>query len=211
MVTDMSECVLHFVRHGQTAWNAERRLQGHVDIPLNDTGISEAEMVALEYKNHSFAAVYSSPLKRAHETARIINRPHNHAIVTSDALKEATYGSLEGIVIEDYHKKCAEHMATFHQASYQERIHFKLVEDAESYFEVYERVKPFLEEVIQKHLGEEILVVSHGGLMRAVIAMIADIDVREINIQNGGCLALIGNGNKISIRDYKRIKIESRI
>jgi probable phosphoglycerate mutase len=106
----MRQCVLHFVRHGQTAWNAERRLQGHADIPLNETGISEAEMVAAEYKGHSFAAVYSSPLKRAYETARIINRLHGHEIKTHDALKEATYGSLEGIHIDDYHKKCAEYL-----------------------------------------------------------------------------------------------------
>lgn len=206
----MHQCILHFVRHGQTAWNAERRLQGHVDIPLNETGVSEAELVAQEYENHSFGAVYSSPLKRAHETARIINRHHHHDITIHDALKEATYGSLEGVNIDDYHKKCTEQMAAFHRMTYRERIHFKLVPDAESYFEVYERVKPFLDEIILKHLGEEILIVSHGGLMRAVIAMVADIDVREINIQNGGCLVLTGNGSVISLHDYKRIKIESK-
>jgi probable phosphoglycerate mutase len=207
----MRQCILHIVRHGQTAWNAERRLQGHADIPLNETGMSEAEMVAVEYKGHSFAAVYSSPLKRAYETARIINRPHGHEIKTHDALKEATYGSLEGIHIDDYQKKCAEHLESFRRMTYRERIHFKLVPDAESYFEIYERVKPFLDEVVANHLGEEILIVSHGGLMRAVIAVVGDIDVREVNIQNGGCLALVGDSSKIGIRDYKRIKIESEL
>ncbi len=203
----MRQCILHLVRHGQTAWNAEKRLQGHVDIALNEVGIVEAEQVAKEFADRRLGGIYSSPLQRAQGTAQIINRNHQHEIKLYEGLKESTYGSMEGILVEDYHRKCTEVIPDFHQMTFQERLHFKLAEDAESYFEVYQRVKPVLDEIIQNHLGEEVVVVSHGGLMRAVIAMIAGSNVREIYIQNGGYLTLACDGSTLIIQDHQRIKL----
>jgi probable phosphoglycerate mutase len=203
----MRQCILHLIRHGQTAWNAEKRLQGHADIALNEAGLAEAELVAQEFAERQLGGIYSSPLQRAHCTAQIINRSHQHEIKLYDGLKEATYGAMEGILVDEYHTKCTQIIPDFHQMTYQERLHFKLVEDAESYFEVYERVKPVLDEIIQNHLGEEVVVVSHGGLMRAVIAMIAGGNVREIHIQNVGYLTLVGDGSKLTIQGHQRIKL----
>ncbi len=205
---NMRQCIMHLIRHGQTAWNAEKRLQGHIDIPLNETGLAEAELIAKEFENRSLSAIYSSPLQRAYGTAQIINRPHQHSIQLNEALKEATYGSIEGLKVDEYHDKCAAQLASFKSMPYRERLHFKLVEDAESYFEVYQRVRPVLDQLIQKHLGEEIIVVSHGGLIRAVMAVLSEIDVRDIQIQNTGCLTLVGDGSVLKIQDYKRIAIE---
>ncbi len=203
----MRQCILHLVRHGQTAWNAEKRLQGHVDIALNATGLAEAELVAKEFADRTLGGIYSSPLQRAHGTAQIINRSHQHTIKLYDGLKEATYGSLEGILVDDYHLKCEEIHPQFHQLTYQERLHFKLVGDAETDFEVYQRAKPVLDEISQNHLDEEVVVVTHGGLMRAVIAMIAGPHVRDIRIQNVGCLTLVSNGSALHIQNHKRIKL----
>ena len=202
----MRQCILHLIRHGQTAWNAEKRLQGHADIALNEAGLAEAELVAREFADRRLGGVYSSPLQRAHGTAQIINRSHQHEIKLYDGLKEATYGSMEGVLVEEYKRKCTE-IPDFHQMSYQESLHFKLPEDAESYFEIYERVKPVLDEIVQNHLGEEVVVVSHGGLMRAVIAMIAGTHVREVYIQNVGYLTLAGDGSKLTIQGHQRIKL----
>jgi len=203
----MGQCILHLIRHGQTAWNAEKRLQGHVDIPLNEVGLDEARNVALEFKGRSLGGIYSSPLQRAHGTAEAINQFHDHHIKFHDALKESTYGSLDGIGIDEYHLRCQKKMDSFHQMSPQERLHFKLVEDAESYFEVYQRVRPVLDQIAQSHLGEEVIVVSHGGLMRAVIAMLAKVHVSDIHIQNTGCLTLVGDGSQLMIQGHRRIKI----
>jgi broad specificity phosphatase PhoE len=114
---------------------------------------------------------------------------------------------MEGILVDEYHSKCAEIIPDFHQMTYQERLHFKLAEDAESYFEVYQRVRPVLDEIIQNHPGEEVVVVTHGGLMRAVIAMIMGANVREIHIQNVGYLTLAGDGSTLLIQGHKRIKL----
>jgi 2,3-bisphosphoglycerate-dependent phosphoglycerate mutase len=205
----MRQCILHLIRHGQTAWNAEKRLQGHADIALNEAGQAEAEFVAQEFADRRLGGIYSSPLQRAHATAQIINKSHQHEIKLYDGLKEATYGSMDGILVDEYYRKCDEIIPDYHKTTYQERLHFKLAEDAESYFEVYERVKPVLDEIVQNHLGEEVVVVSHGGLMRAVIAMTAESTVREINVQNVGYLTLVGNGSKLTIQGHKRIKLST--
>jgi 2,3-bisphosphoglycerate-dependent phosphoglycerate mutase len=206
----MRQSIIYLVRHGQTEWNAERRLQGRIDVPLNETGLAQAEMVAGEFAGHQLDAIYSSPLVRAMHTARIINTPHGHEIQTHEALTEASYGPLEGIKIDDYHRQCSEHIAYFFQMSLQERVHFKIAPEAESYFEVYERVYPVLQQLSNKHQGQKILVVTHGGLMRAVFSMMAGVDVREIKIENGGYMVLAGDGAAISIQEHKRIAIERK-
>lgn len=205
----MRQCILHLIRHGQTDWNAEKRLQGHVDIPLNETGKAEAELVAQEFKDHTLSAIYSSPLQRAHGTAQIINQHHQHEIKTHDALKEATYGSMEGVKIDEYRSKCQEALPSFHQMTLRELLHFKIVPEAESYFEVYQRVKPLLDEITRDHLGEEVLVVSHGKLMGAVIAML-ETDVTRIQVLNTGCLTLGGDGSHLRIQNHTRINIERK-
>jgi broad specificity phosphatase PhoE len=203
----MRQCILYLIRHGQTSWNAQKRLQGHTDIALNEAGLAEAELVAQEFAGRRLGGIYSSPLQRAHGTARIINRPHQHEIKLYDGLKESTFGSLDGIHVDEYHAKCTEIIPHFHEMTYQERLHFKLVEDAESYFEVYARVRPVLDDIIQNHLGEEVVVVAHGGVMQAVFAMIGAGSVKKIHIQNVGYLTLVGDGSKLTIQGHQRIKI----
>lgn len=203
------QSILYMVRHGQTDWNVEKRLQGHVDIPLNDQGLLEATAVAEELQDQTFDAIYSSPLKRAFDTAQIINEKHQQEIQISSELKEATYGSMEGALVADYHRACKERLVGYQQMSNQERVHFKLVPDAESYFEVYHRVKPVLQQIVEKHAGGQVLVVTHGGLMRSLFAMLTEIDVLKIQIQNGGYLRMQGDGNHFSILDYTRILISA--
>jgi probable phosphoglycerate mutase len=207
----MRQCLLHLIRHGQTDWNAQKRLQGHADIALNKVGLAEAELVAQEFAGRRLGGIYSSPLQRAHLTAQIINRSHQHEIKLYEDLKEATYGSMEGMLVDEYYTKCTEILPDFHEMTYQQRLHFKIVEDAESYFEVYKRAKPILDEIIQNHLGEEVAIVTHGGLMRAVIAMIAGSNVRKIHIQNVGYLTLVGDGSKLTIQGHQRITYDARL
>ncbi|MBS0649147.1 MAG: histidine phosphatase family protein [Verrucomicrobia bacterium] len=204
----MRQCILHIIRHGQTDWNAEKRLQGHIDIPLNERGKAEAEIIAEEFKNHALGAIYSSPLQRAHTTAQIINRHHAHDIKTHDALKEATYGPYEGWTVEEYHAKGGETLASLKLRPLRERLHFKIAAEAESYYEVYQRVKPLLDQIIDIHLGEEVLIVSHGRLMGALIAMVAGDDIHDIQIENIGRLTLAGNKSGLVMQGHKRIMIK---
>lgn len=83
------------IRHGETAWNAERRWQGHRDIPLNHEGVRQAERLAARLQGEAFDAVYASDLCRASDTARIA-LPNTH-ILTTPEIREADFGSWEGL------------------------------------------------------------------------------------------------------------------
>jgi len=80
------------VRHGQTDWNLQRRLQGHTDIPLNETGLEQARRIGLRLSAEKIDAIYTSDLIRAEKTAEAINGHHNAEIFTTTALREASLG-----------------------------------------------------------------------------------------------------------------------
>ena len=82
------------VRHGQTHWNTEGRIQGHMDIPLDEAGLAQAEKLGIRLAGKKVDIVYSSDLARAAKTAEIINRHHNAEFVTTSALREASFGIL---------------------------------------------------------------------------------------------------------------------
>src|SRR5262252_2144935 len=92
---------LLLLRHGETAWNRERRYQGWTDTPLSTAGLQQAEAAARELKEHPLVAVYSSPLQRARETAAIIASVHGLDVVTDPAFKELGFGEWEGLTLDE--------------------------------------------------------------------------------------------------------------
>ena len=93
---------LYIVRHGKTMWNEQGRLQGHVDIPLNEEGREAAIRLQSRLSDICFDAIYSSPLKRAHETAELICGSRKIPIITDDRLLEISFGDMEGIHCDDW-------------------------------------------------------------------------------------------------------------
>ena len=92
---------LILVRHGATEWNQQRRVQGLSNLGLNDTGKRQAEALAQALKNKRVDAIYTSPLRRAQETARAISRFHQVEVVILDGLKELDVGEVDGMTYED--------------------------------------------------------------------------------------------------------------
>ncbi|MEY3509337.1 MAG: hypothetical protein RLZ21_1094 [Pseudomonadota bacterium] len=92
-----------FVRHGETNWNAERRMQGHIDIPLNTTGMGQAKRLAnaLTQTKHSFDAIYSSDLERALHTANAVANALSLAVQTTPQLRERNVGQLQGLLLSE--------------------------------------------------------------------------------------------------------------
>jgi len=86
----------YFIRHGQTDWNKERRYMGQTDIPLNATGIAQAQTAAQNLQKISFSKIFSSPLQRALQTATIIGQTTNKEVIIIDELKEGCWGVMEG-------------------------------------------------------------------------------------------------------------------
>jgi len=145
-------------RHGETDWNVQRRVQGHSDTPLNDTGRSQARALADELADDRLDAVYSSDLVRAHETARIVAEPRGLGVTAIRDLRERHFGTWEGLTDDEIH---ARYPQVREGASWG---------DAETQDEMAERVLGALHRIAETHPGQHVLVVSHGGPLRRVLS-----------------------------------------
>jgi broad specificity phosphatase PhoE len=159
-------------RHGETDWNRENRFQGHADPPLNETGRAQAAELAAALTNEPLAAVYSSPLRRAFETAQIVGEPHGLEPVPVVALREVDVGSWQGLTRAEIEERFPEQFARW--LDYEQGW-----EDGESYDEMGRRVLAALLELAATHEGERILAVSHGGPVRAAYAVADGIEHSE--------------------------------
>ena len=145
------------VRHGETDWNLERRVQGHSDPPLNDTGRDQARTLAAKLTVEPIDAVYSSDLLRAHETARVVAESRGLEVTLLWDLRERNFGTWEGLTDEEV-------FARFPQAAE------GYWGDAETKDEMAGRVSEALNHIAERHPGGCVLVISHGGPLRAVLA-----------------------------------------
>jgi broad specificity phosphatase PhoE len=159
-------------RHGETDWNRENRFQGHADPPLNETGRAQAAELAAALGNEPLAAVYSSPLRRAFETAQIVGAPHGLEPVPVDALREVDVGSWQGLTRAEIEERFPEQFARW--LDYEQGW-----EDGESYDEMGQRVLAALLQLAAAHEGQRILAVSHGGPVRAAYAVADGIEHSE--------------------------------
>lgn len=138
-------------RHGETDWNRELRIQGHADEPLNQLGREQARELARSLDEVPFAAVYSSDLRRALETAEIVAAEHDLPVRIDPGLREIDVGSWEGLTRDEV----LERFPDFQRP------------DGETRDAHRERIVAALTRIAQAHRGEQVLVVTHGGSMRA--------------------------------------------
>ena len=150
-------------RHGETDWNRAGRFQGHADPPLNRTGRAQAAELSAALSGEALAAVYSSPLRRAFETAEIVAAPHDLDPVPVEALREVDVGSWSGLTR-------AEAEARFPSQYARWRDYGQGWDDGETYDEMGNRVVAALLELAARHERERILAVTHGGPIRAAFA-----------------------------------------
>ena len=156
----MDETTILLVRHGETDWNAERRVQGTTDRPLNDTGRAQARALADRLAEVPLAAVYSSDLSRALETARAVADTRDLRVTPDPRLRERDFGTWEGMTD-------LEILERFPEAS------TGPWGDAETRSELELRVLAALRRISERHTGETVLVVTHGGPLRAMLAHVS--------------------------------------
>ncbi|XP_075514917.1 phosphoglycerate mutase-like protein 4 [Primulina tabacum] len=154
------------VRHGETEWNADGRIQGHLDVDLNDAGRQQAILVAERLSREpEISAVYSSDLKRAFDTAKLIARSCGVLEVTKDPnLRERHLGDLQGVIFSEIAKVHPE----AHKAFVSNRKDQEIPGGGESLNQLYARCTSALQRIAQNHQGERVVVVSHGGTIRAL-------------------------------------------
>lgn len=155
---------LCLVRHGETAWNADRRLQGHIDVPLNEVGQAQAAATAACLPAGLFSACYSSDLQRAFETARVASRATGLLPNTAPALRERHYGCFQGLTYVEAKQRFPEAYARFEERD----PHYAFADGGESLHAFSERVRSALEDIVSRHPGACVLVVTHGGVLDIV-------------------------------------------
>jgi len=155
---------LLLLRHGETAWNRERRYQGWRDIPLSAEGVVQAEAVARELKEHAFAAVYASPLRRAVDTATAIAAPHGLEVETDPAFQELGFGLWEGLTLDEARARDA----ALYQ-SWANTPHLVSPPEGESLVQARERVLAGLQRLRAGHQDETVCLVAHAIPVRILI------------------------------------------
>lgn len=158
---------LYLVRHGETDWNKERRIQGQADIPLNEFGRSLAKKTAAGLKDIPFAVCFSSPLDRALETAKLILSGREVPIIADKRIEEMAFGEWEGKCCS---KKGWELPERF-QAFFDDPVHYEPAEGGESFREVRDRTGEFLSwlGLQEQYKGENILITTHGAALAGML------------------------------------------
>ena len=141
------------IRHGQTEWNVLGKVQGRADIELNENGMKQAEETEKVLENEAIDLIICSPLKRAKQTAEIINKNRNIPIIYDENIVEREFGEFEGMKKEEFDFK--------RYWSYKQDYQY---EKAENIREFFERVYKFLNRLKKEYSDKSILIVTHGGI-----------------------------------------------
>lgn len=161
---------LYIIRHGQTVWNKEGRLQGSTDIMLNEDGIRLAKLTGEALKDVYFDRIYSSPLTRAYDTACYIRGGRDIEIIRDDRIRELCFGNLEGQKMADMRKDPESHFTHFFDAPEL----YVPDEKGETLDALRARAADFLETEIEAHENEyrRVMIVAHGAMNKALMAHI---------------------------------------
>ena len=148
------------VRHGETAWNVDTRIQGHIDIPLNDTGRWQARQLARALANEPIAAIYASDLQRAHATAQEVADATGAPLVADPGLRERSFGELQGRTFVQIEADLPEQALRWRK-----RDPDFAPEGGESLTALRERIAATTHRLAAQHMGGLVLLVAHGGVL----------------------------------------------
>jgi probable phosphoglycerate mutase len=148
------------LRHGETAWNVDTRIQGHLDIPLNERGRWQAARTAQALIDEPVRAVYASDLSRAHETAQAVARAFDLPVTTHLGLRERNFGTFQGRTFAEIEAELPEQAMRWRK-----RDPLFAPEGGESLIEFRQRVTDAAHDIAARHPGELVVMVGHGGVL----------------------------------------------
>lgn len=164
---------LYLVRHGATQLTAEDKFSGSVGVDLSDEGRAQAAALAERLAHDQIGAIYASPLSRTMDTAKIIAAPHGLTPISSDGLREIAHGHWEGMTRKEVETRFAQEYATW------ESDPFTFApEGGESGISVLARALPVIREIVVKHEGQNVLLVSHKATLRLLLSSLLGFDAR---------------------------------
>lgn len=185
------------VRHGETDWNRERRFQGHADTELNEAGRAQAAALAHTLGGEGLTAVYTSPLRRASETAAIVAARLGLDVRPLEALREIHVGDWEGLTFGEVRDRYPESASADWRSGWP---------GGETYDELAARVLPALVGLADEHPNERILAVTHAGPVRAALAAamgLSNEDARPIIGSLENCVAF-----RLAVREGKLERVD---
>jgi broad specificity phosphatase PhoE len=185
MATDSAVTTVLLVRHGQTDSNIQGLLHGQVDVPLTPLGIAQAHAVAARLgQEEAIAALYCSPLERAHHTATIIGGVIGHAPRIHPGLLEISFGEAEGLSVDEAWVRYP-HLRPADDDDGSTDLQWPGGESRHSFSA---RVREAVEEIVAQHQGEKIVIATHGGVIgRAVCTLIGDESADWLRYLVGNC------------------------
>lgn len=158
---------LWLVRHGQTDWNLAGRFQGHADSMLNDRGLEQARALALRLSGQPLAALYSSDLARARQTAVQVAEDVGLTLRLDPRLREVHHGAWDGLLRQEIEARYPDHWRERRKAP-----HLFRPPGGETVLELASRVHAALDDIATAHAGGEVLVVSHGVALASALCRI---------------------------------------
>lgn len=174
---------LYVVRHGQTEWNKLNRTQGcGNDLSLSNIGISQAQSIACRLKNLAVDAIYSSDLKRAYETANEISKAHSIPVYVKQELREMNFGCWEGLTSEEIRLKYSDIYEVWRS-----NPRDTIIPEGETLILLQERVMQAANDILSKHTGKNIIIVSHGITIKIFLLSLLGMDISnhgKIRIDN---------------------------
>ncbi|MET0961837.1 MAG: histidine phosphatase family protein [Noviherbaspirillum sp.] len=192
---------IFLIRHGETAWNAERRLQGHLDIPLNEEGRRQAAALGRAMAGESIDAIFSSDLSRANSTAQAVAEVHGLPLQTDPALRERCFGAFEGLLYEELEGR-------YPEAHAQWRVrdpHARYPDGerrAETFAEFAQRAVDAVCRIAESQRGKRIVIVSHGGVLDCVYRAAHDMDIsapRDFDVLNASINRIRWDGERLHV------------
>ncbi len=190
---------LFLVRHGATVLSAEDRFAGATDVELSEEGIFQAEQLAERLADDNVAAVYSSQMKRTIHTATILGAPHNLKPVQQVGLREIDHGRWEGLTRAEVETRFAAEYT-----SWEEDPYTFAPEGGENGVSVIARTLPIIRDIVIRHRGENVLIVSHKATLRLLISSMLGFDgrgYRDRLDQSPACL------NVLDFKDTVRARL----
>ena len=195
------------MRHGETSWNIERRIQGHRDIPLNKRGKNQSISLAKVFEKKKISSIYSSDLKRASETALQISKVTKIDVDTRIGLRERCFGLFEGLKYDEIINYFPKEFKAWRSRNPNLKIPYKK-EESETLIEFYNRSIKTIIDIFKKYENERIAVITHGGVLDCMFRLAKNkplIDKRDFPLLNASINSIVWNGNKFFIKYWADI------
>lgn len=166
---------LYIIRHGRTVWNKAGLIQGTSDVELLPEGIEMARMTGEGLKDVEFDAIYSSPLKRAYDTAELIKGDRDKDVITDVRLTEMGFGICEGMKYVS-----SEEGGGLLQGFWDSPDTYEAPEGGDTFYQVCERAADFLKYIEETHAaGDRIMIVAHAAMNQAMFSYLEELEVRD--------------------------------